>query len=211
MAKQENPSQVLSPVLPGDSNFKLAEVLTSAIARHYPGNRIEARRLGEAILSAAQIENRFDALHYLGVLEAQGGLLEEASYLLRAALKINAESAEAHLNYGNVLAALNRVEHAIASYEWALAIRPDYPEALSNLGGVLLKLKRPAEALASYDRALAIAPDHCLDIPAHCLYNYSPATRYARCPVRINLSRRYAAGYSVLMCNQDVSACMHHG
>ncbi|MCX7138506.1 MAG: hypothetical protein NTW47_18225 [Proteobacteria bacterium] len=51
----------------------------------------------------------------------------------------------------------------------------------------------------------------CLDIHAHCLYNYSPATRYARCPVRINLSRRYAAGYSVLMCNQDVSACMHYG
>ena len=91
MAKQENLSQVLSPALHGDSNFNLAEVLTSAIARHYSGNRIEARRLGEAILSAAQIENRFDALHYFRVLEAQGGLLEEASYLLRAALKINGD------------------------------------------------------------------------------------------------------------------------
>lgn len=101
---------------------------------------------------------KFDALLHLGVLKAQGGLLQEALQLFNEALRINPRSAEANLNLGNVLAETGRAEEALVSYDHALAIRPESAEALYGRGNALQTLKRHEEALASYDRALAIVP-----------------------------------------------------
>jgi predicted O-linked N-acetylglucosamine transferase (SPINDLY family) len=101
----------------------------------------------------------FDALHLLGVVEAQQGRLAEAHRLLDRALAINPRSAEAHSNRGNVLLALLRFEEACASYERALELRPDIAQTHYNHGSALRALARHEEALASYDRALALKPD----------------------------------------------------
>ena len=49
-------------------------------------------------------------------------------------------SRAAHSNHGIVLAALERNEEALASYERALALKPDYAEALYNRGNALAAL-----------------------------------------------------------------------
>jgi predicted O-linked N-acetylglucosamine transferase (SPINDLY family) len=120
------------------------------------GNPGGAEDLYRGILRA--YPRHFDALHHLGILKAQSGLLQEALQLFNEALRINPRSAEANLNLGNVLAETGRPEEALASYDNALAIRPEFAEALYCRGNALQTLKRHEEALASYDRALAIVP-----------------------------------------------------
>lgn len=150
----------MTPPAPARSNRKLAviDTLTRAIARHQRVGTAEARRLGLAVL-ASEAE-RFDALHYFGVLEAQRGSYEEAECLIAEARAINPRSPEACLNHGNVLSSLDRHEEALASFDRALAMRPDYAEALNSRGAVLLDLGRPGEALASLDRAETVRPGY---------------------------------------------------
>jgi predicted O-linked N-acetylglucosamine transferase (SPINDLY family) len=148
---------------PGAGHIKrgrltLTGTLAEAIALHQGLKGSEAGRLCQAILAAGA--EKFDALHYFGVLEAQRGRYEEADCLLSHALAINPRSAEACLNHGNVLNSLTRGEEALASLDRALEINPGYAQALNSRGAVLLDLKRPEEALASLDRALAAEPDY---------------------------------------------------
>jgi len=132
--------------------------LARAVACHQSGNLAEAERLYRAVLRVKPAE--FDALHLLGVLEAQRGHLNEAQRLIGLALVHNPRSAEAQLSFGNVLAALFRFEEALDRYERALAIRPDLADAHQNRGNALQALGRTAEALESYERALAIFADN---------------------------------------------------
>jgi len=60
---------------------------------------------------------------------------------------------------GNILAADQNYEAAIASYEQAVAIKPDYDAAWNNRGVALSALGRKEEAIASYEQAVAIKPD----------------------------------------------------
>jgi predicted O-linked N-acetylglucosamine transferase (SPINDLY family) len=148
---------------PGSSHDKqsqraLIDTLTAAIARHQRIDSHQARRLCLSVLDSA--DQKFAALHYFGVLEAQRGGYDEADCLIGQALAVDPRSAEACLNHGNVLNALARHAEALASLERALAIRPDYPEALNSRGAVLLDLGRPEEAVASLNRAQALRPGY---------------------------------------------------
>jgi len=134
------------------------EAVARAVARHQAGHWVEAEHIYKTILEARP--DHFDALHLLGVLEAQRGRLVEADRLLSRALCVDAQSPEARSNHGNVQRALGHPEQALASYERALAIRPAYVEALNNRGVALQELRQYDGALASYDQALAIKPDY---------------------------------------------------
>jgi predicted O-linked N-acetylglucosamine transferase (SPINDLY family) len=135
---------------------RLAGALSAAVACHQRGDLAEARRLYKLVLRESP--NHFDALHLLGVVEAQRGHHDKAVRLIRDALRINPNSAEAHFSRGNVLLQLQRWEDALAAFDKALKINPDYPGPLVNRGNVLLQLGRLDQALACFDRALALDP-----------------------------------------------------
>ncbi len=78
---------------------------------------------------------------------------------LTRAVQCLPDDAVAHLNLGNALARLGRLEEAHAGFRQALAIRPDFAEAHNNLGELLLESGRAPEALASCRRAVEIRPD----------------------------------------------------
>lgn len=59
-------------------------------------------------------------------------------------------------NRGCALAALKRLDEAIASYDRALTIRPDSYDAWNNRGAELYSLGLYQEALDSFDRAVAL-------------------------------------------------------
>ena len=103
--------------------------------------------------------NHFDALHLLGVIARQTRRTERGVELIKRAIGLNPNVAEAHNNLGNALMDLKRPAEALASYDKAIALKPDIAEAHSNRGNALMDLKRPAEALASYDKAIALKPD----------------------------------------------------
>src|SRR5688500_20404712 len=112
----------------GDSGS--VDALAGAIARHQKVDRRQATQLCRAVLASEK--DRFSALHYFGVLEAQRGAYEQADRLISHALKVEPGSAEARLNHANVLSALGRHEEALASVDRALAVKPDYPQALNT-------------------------------------------------------------------------------
>ncbi|HLX80198.1 MAG TPA: tetratricopeptide repeat protein [Burkholderiales bacterium] len=127
------------------------------MAAHQAGDLPAAEQIYRAILEAEPAD--FDALHMLGVLEAQRQRYDSAHLLIGRALAGNPRSAMAHSNRGYVLVAMNRPAEALASLETALALDPAYDEALNNRGNALQALGRHAEALRSYEQALAVRPD----------------------------------------------------
>lgn len=109
-----------------------------------------------AILQASP--NQFDALHYLGILEAQRGQPDKALDLIQQALEANPLSAEANCNLGKVYLEIKRPEKAVVYYHKSLAIQPRNVQTLFNLGNALRDLQHYDEALRSYDAALSIDP-----------------------------------------------------
>src|ERR1017187_9285521 len=94
----------------------------------------------------------------LGVsLRMQG---KDALQALERAAKLLPGDAAAPNNLGNALAALGRLDEAVACYRRALVLGADFAEAHNNLGNALLDLGQLDESVASYRRALEIKPDY---------------------------------------------------
>jgi tetratricopeptide (TPR) repeat protein len=130
--------------------------LSRAVHLHQRGELAQAEKEYIAVLAAGQ--SHFEALHGLGVLQAQQGRYPEAFHNLFAAVKLQPGNVGALSNLGIVHAGLGRFTEALACYDGALALKPEFPEALANRGDVLRSLERPEEALESYDRAIALKP-----------------------------------------------------
>ncbi len=134
-----------------------AQALHRVVAAHKAGNFVEAEQLCREII--ATDPDQFDALYLLALAQARLGKLDAALGSYDRLLNVRPDFAEAHLNRGNVLEALDRHADAIASYDGAIALRPDFARALHRRGGALQQLNRHDEALASYDRAIHLRPD----------------------------------------------------
>jgi predicted O-linked N-acetylglucosamine transferase (SPINDLY family) len=144
------------------------------MAAHQVGDRVQAERLYRLVLSKEK--RNADALHFLGLLRAENGGLDEAAELLRQAARFSPKSADIHANLGRVLSLLNRHRDALQSYEKALALNPDHPAALINCAGTLLSLQLPDRALPVLDRLLQRDPT-------------SPIASHNRCIALLDLSR----------------------
>ena len=132
-------------------------MLREGAALYQRGDTAGARRVLKLVLRKAP--QHFDALHLMGLVEAQRGRHKDSEVLLRQAVRVNPGSAEAHANRGNVLRELGRFADAVASYDLALALRPDYPNALNGRANALVALGQFEEALTNYDKTLALNPN----------------------------------------------------
>lgn len=122
----------------------LADLLEQALLHHRKGELREAGKLYERVLKKAP--QHFDALHLLGLVNAQQGRMGEASRLMSAALKINANAPDAWANFANVLRALRQGEQALVAIERALALRPGDLALMQQRGAALVALGRMGEA-----------------------------------------------------------------
>lgn len=77
-----------------------------------------------------------------------------------AALAGDGDLADAHLNKGNALARLNRLDEAEIAINRCLALRPEDATALVNLGGVHQAGGKIESALELFEQAFALEPDH---------------------------------------------------
>ena len=158
-AKNKKPLP-LSSSLPAQTEQNIQQVLELAVQHHSTGRLSEAEKLYNQVLLAAP--NHPVALHLLGVVSHQMGKDDKAVDLIRMALTIQPDYAEAHSNLGNILKQQGRekLNEAIASYRQALAIKPDYAEARYNLANALKAQGKLDEAVASYRAVLALKPDY---------------------------------------------------
>ena len=95
----------------------------------------------------------------MGAALSQQGNHTEGLHYIDAATQIEEQSASIYNSRGNVLAALQRFDEAVASYDKAIALKSNFAEPFCNRGGALQELKRFDEALASYDKAIALKPN----------------------------------------------------
>lgn len=144
-----------SKIEPGEN--ALALELHQALACHSAGELGEAETLYRSILE--KDSEQPDALHLLGVIAHQRGDYKEAARLISTAVQHAPDYAEAHLNLGNTLKALNHGAKAIDSFRRAVRLKPDFAEAYCNLGNALIDNGDLDEALAHCHKAILLKPD----------------------------------------------------
>jgi predicted O-linked N-acetylglucosamine transferase (SPINDLY family) len=143
------------------------DLLRGAVAAHQVGDGAQAERLYRLVL--AKEKRNPDALHFLGLLRAENGRLDEAAQLLAKAVRANPKSADIAANLGRILSLLGRHHDALQTYEKALAVDPDHPAALINCAGTLLTLHLPAKALPLLDRLLRRQPSLPIALHNRCV------------------------------------------
>lgn len=134
------------------------EGLKKAVALHQQGNLVAAARRYRLVLETAP--RQFDALHLLGVIEAQQGRLDMAIALLERAVAERPDAVEALNNLGMALGLARRHAEAIAPLEKAIALNPGYVTAYNNLGNAHQALGRRPQAMACFQQALRLKPDY---------------------------------------------------
>jgi serine/threonine protein kinase/tetratricopeptide (TPR) repeat protein len=88
--------------------------------------------------------------------EVQPPRLQEALPYYLAAVALRPVSPGAHMNLGNALGDLGRLDGAIAEYREAIRINKDFAEAHNNLGAALYKKGRLDDAIAEYRESLRL-------------------------------------------------------
>ncbi|WP_047396832.1 tetratricopeptide repeat protein [Chitinibacter sp. ZOR0017] len=87
-----------------------------------------------------------------------------AEQLMAQALALAPQVAPLHLNYGNILKQLGRLDAARSAYEHALYWQPDWADAHYNLGNLALAQHDQLAAAEHYRAAIRSQPDY---LPAH--------------------------------------------
>ncbi len=131
--------------------------MDEAVAHHRAGRLDQAEDIYRKILATQS--DHFDARHLSGLAAHQRGDHETAIERITEAIQQAPGEALFHINLGNALKALGRLEDAVGSYEEALRMTPDYAEAHITLGLMFIQLGRLDDAMASCRKALAIKPD----------------------------------------------------
>ena len=133
-----------------------AGTLQQAMQAHQAGRLDEARSLYGQLL--AQTPNHPDALHLLGLMEAQQGRHAEAARLMGLAIAVHPGESMFHNNLGNVCVERGMADEALDSYRHAHALAPDRPDVCNNLGVLLSRRGQTVEALQLLQRAVELAP-----------------------------------------------------
>jgi predicted TPR repeat methyltransferase len=130
----------------------------NAISLHRAGKLSQARRRYERILASDR--DHVVALHFLGVLDHQGGQSERGIARIERAIRLAPGYADAHNNLGNILKETNQLEAAFRAYQRVVDLVPTHADAWNNLGVVLRGRGRYEEAEKAYTRALEANPAH---------------------------------------------------
>jgi predicted TPR repeat methyltransferase len=144
--------------------------LRRAMQAHGSGDFKAARQIYESWL--AQAPRDADALHLLGVLEAQTGAPAAAEALIARAIEQAPGEGMFHNNLGNVCVELGRLDDAEANYRRAVQLDTTRLDAANNLAVILSRRGREAEASAIFEALTAAAPgfaDARLNHAQHCL------------------------------------------
>ncbi len=135
-----------------------ADELEAGRRLHQQGRLSDAQSLYAQVL--AREPRNAEALQLMGLLAIQGRNPAAAVDLLSQALQAAPHVAGIYSNRAVALAALDRLDEALADYDRAIALQPDFPETYVNRANALARLGRLGDALLGYEAALALRPDH---------------------------------------------------
>ena len=142
-----------------DQRQEIARQFAAALDHHKAGRLAEAERLYRQVCAADP--SHAGSFHRLGVVAHQLGR-PDAVELLKRAVTLNPDVAEAHNDLGNVLGAQGKFVQAAACFERAAVLKPDFADAHYNRGLALGNLGRFDDAAKCFQRALALNPQSAL-------------------------------------------------
>jgi predicted O-linked N-acetylglucosamine transferase (SPINDLY family) len=134
------------------------QILVRAVAAHQAGNVAQAEFLYKMVLQADK--KQFDALHMLGLIEAQRGNFSAGLARITDALRVRPNAPEALINLGRIQGELGDLAAAVVTYRKALIADPKSPLAHSNLSILLRRQRQRDEALTHCDEALRLLPNY---------------------------------------------------
>ena len=137
-------------------NFK-EQIIYKAFKFHSEGNISEATKYYQSFIN--QGFKDFRVFSNYGFILLGLGNFKDAELLLREAIELKPDYAEAHLNLGNILQGLGKFKEAAISTHKAIKLKPDFVIAYLNLGNILKNLGQLEDAKLSYHKALALKPD----------------------------------------------------
>ncbi|MBI1776503.1 MAG: tetratricopeptide repeat protein [Proteobacteria bacterium] len=142
----------------GAARAAIDTLLAAALADHRSGRLAEAAAGYQAVL--AQSPEHVDALHLLGQIARDQGLLDAASHLIGRAVERDPSFAEAQNSLGTVVKAKGDLVRAIGCFQTAVRLQPNYGVALNNLGNAWMDLGDRPTAAAAIGRALVLDPTY---------------------------------------------------
>jgi 2-polyprenyl-3-methyl-5-hydroxy-6-metoxy-1,4-benzoquinol methylase/tetratricopeptide (TPR) repeat protein len=132
---------------------------------HHRAGRLDAAAAGYRDVLQHTPEHA-DALHLLGIIDAQRGRLPQGVQRLQEAARLSPRNPEIRLNLGNALLAYGQGNSALDAYRAALALKPDFADAktallraIERIGKFLQSENRGGEAIPLWREAIALAPD----------------------------------------------------
>jgi SAM-dependent methyltransferase/tetratricopeptide (TPR) repeat protein len=136
-----------------------------AAVRHHRAGRLDQAAAGYRDV-LRRTPAHADALHLLGIIDAQQGRLPQAVQRLQEAARRSPRNAEIALNLGNALLAYGQGDKALDAYRASLALRPEFAEAraallraIERIGRFLQTEGRGGEAIPLWREAIKLAPD----------------------------------------------------
>ena len=156
MSKPTSTTQRHAPRASRPGGDRATRQVAAAMAVHRAGRLDEAMAAYRAVLAA--VPEHPDALHLMGMLEAQRGKHAQAEALIARAIAVRPREPMFHNNLGNVCLECGRLDEAEAHFRAALALDPDRPDALNNLAVLLGRRGRLADAEQALTRVVHAAP-----------------------------------------------------
>lgn len=133
---------------------KLLQQATSCLQQ---GRLEEAQALSLKLLRLSP--DSAAASHLLGLIAGQRGEYNQASNLIKTAIKNNPQNPLYHCSLALALEKGGHLEEALTAYAEAIHLKADYAEAYYSRGAILRELGRRVEAVEAYRRAILLQPE----------------------------------------------------
>ncbi len=139
-------------------NIDLKELFIEGQQNHQKSNFTEALKIYEKILSLDP--NHFEAIVFLGILNAQTKKLASAKELLEKAIKIKPEMSDLYNSLGLIHREMGNFEQSLNSFKKAININPKFSIAYNNLGITYKDLDNIKEAEKNFYYSIEIDPNN---------------------------------------------------
>jgi tetratricopeptide (TPR) repeat protein len=140
-----------------DAEPMVAELLANAIALHQAGQIADAIKLYQEVMRRDSLN--FDAIYLQGMAAQQIGQSLLAEKLMRLAVSIRPDSAQALNELGHILKGKGELAQALDCYVAVLRLRPDSVATQVNIAMVLSDMGHMHEAMQYCQVALSLNPD----------------------------------------------------
>jgi protein O-GlcNAc transferase len=134
------------------------QTLQNAFALHQSGNVAEAAKLYRQLIT--RNPNNPHALHFLGVIEAGVGNIQQAEALMARSLSAQPSNVAFMENYAAILIQKGDYHSALRTCRQGLQINRTSASLMYASAIASFKLQQWDEALSQFDRLLAHQPDH---------------------------------------------------